>query len=487
MHKQRAVRTPLIAVIAVLALFAVPAVAQAHHISTTATCDVVNGAPTVNYKVQFIGFSAGARGHVNGTVKKDGTTVRTVTESSGITWVGSDGTLTGSTPGTAGATAKVDFAFTWPSGNASESKITGKCPKPKNPGIEIVKDGPSTKYVGDQATFTYKVTNTGDVVLTNPVVTDDKCAPVTKVPDGQNQFDPGDVWTYTCTTTITDAMGDQLVNVGKACADYTAPTPDQKVCDTDDHKTNIPKPAIALDKTGAATANAGETFTYTFKATNTGNVTLTNVVLTDDKCQSTLTRSEPNLSDATFDKGDEWFYTCTVVAPAGPAQVDNIADVCGDYVNPAVPTKTVCAEDTHTFTVPPADTPPVTPPVTPPGDTPPGTTPGTPPGSGEVLPEEIISGRAVLRGPSGCVKQAFKARVNGRSIASVTFSIDGRKVKTVGKGAFALTIHPNKFGVGRHRLIALVKFTQRSGTASRRLPLTFRRCAQGVVAPRFTG
>jgi hypothetical protein len=176
-----------------------------------------------------------------------------------------------------------------------------------------------------------------------------------------------------------------------------------------------------------------------------------------------------------------------VVAPAGPAQVDNTADVCGDYVNPAVPTRTVCAEDTHTFTVPPTNTPPVTPPVTPPGGTPPGTTPGTPPGSGEVLPEEVVSGRAVLRGPSGCVKQAFKARVNGRSIDSVTFSIDGRKVKTVGKGAFALTIHPSKFGVGRHRLIALVKFTQRSGTASRRLPLTFRRCAQGVVAPRFTG
>jgi hypothetical protein len=30
-------------------------------------------------------------------------------------------------------------------------------------------------------------------------------------------------------------------------------------------------------------------------------------------------------------------------------------------------------------------------------------------------------------------------------------------------------------------------FTAASGTAARNLPLTFRRCAQGAVAPRFTG
>jgi hypothetical protein len=340
----------------------------------------LNNAPTVTYTVKFIDFSAGARDAVNGTVAVDGTTVRTVTDSSGITWVDNDGTLTGSAPGTAGATATVDFEFSWPGGYGEKSKTTYECPAPKNP-------------------------------------------------------------------------------------------------------------AIALDKTGAATANAGETFTYSFKATNTGDVTLSNVALADDKCQSTLTRTEPNLADATFDPGDEWFYTCTVVAPAGPATVDNTAKVCGDYMKYDVKQATVCAEDTHQFVVPPPVTPPDTPPATPPGDTPPGGTPpgGTPPGSGQVLPDEVVSGRAVLRGPSGCVKQAFKARVSGRSIESVTFFLDGRKIRTVGRGAFTLTVKPSQLGIGRHRIVALVKFTQRSDTANRRLPLTFRRCAQGAVAPRFTG
>ena len=112
-------------------------------------------------------------------------------------------------------------------------------------------------------------------------------------------------------------------------------------------------PAIALDKTGAATATEGSLFTYSFKATNIGNVTLTNVVLTDDKCQSTLKRGEPDLADTSFDPGDEWFYSCTVTAPPGPAQVDNLAEVCGEHTRQGGQTTKVCAVDPHTFTVPP--------------------------------------------------------------------------------------------------------------------------------------
>jgi hypothetical protein len=487
MHKKRVLRTPLIAVLGFLAFLAVPAAAQAHHIEATASCKLNGDQAVATLTVKFVGFSQPSQPTVRGKVWLNGVagSEKSWTNAAPpLTWNQTTGnadlTTSWNVDGGKSYLGKAEFTWTEPNGvkktgNAEAS--TGTCPSPpaKHPSIKVVKDGPASAYVGSQVTFTFKVTNTGDVVLTNPVVTDDKCAPVTKVPNGQNQFDPGDVWDYTCTTTITDAMGDELVNTVEACGKYG----NQEVCDEDDHKTKIPKPAIALEKTGAATAAAGDTFTYSFKATNTGNVTLTNVVLTDNKCQSTLTRVEPNLADATFDKGDQWYFTCTVVAPAGPAQVDNIAKVCGDYDDDTVEKMTVCDEDTHTFTVPPPNTPPT---VTP-DSVPPGTTP-----DGEVLPESIVSGRAQLRGPSGCVKQAFKARVAGRSIASVTFFVDGRKVKTVGRGkAFTLKVNPKRYGLGRHKLVARVRFTAESGTSARRLPLTFRRCAQGAVAPRFPG
>jgi hypothetical protein len=485
MHKLRVSRTPLVAVLALLALFVVPAAAQAHHIDTVASCTLKNNVRTVTLETTFYGFAQASRPTVRGQVWIDGiqgSNQQWLNAAPPLNWDGSGNatlTTTWTVPGEGPYLAKASFS--WYEGQTkkygNDEDWTGKCPAPKTPDIEVVKDGPSTAYVGDNVTFTFKVKNTGNVTLTDLTVTDDKCAPVTKVPNGQNDFDPGDVWDYTCTMAITDAMGDELVNTVEACGKYG----NTKVCDEDDHKTKIPKPAIDLDKTGAATAAAGDTFTYSFVATNIGTVALTNVQLTDNKCQSTLTRVEPNLADATFDPGDKWYYQCTVVAPAGPAQVDNVAKVCGDYDNGQLPKKTVCDEDPHTFTVPPPSTPPT--------DNPPSSTPDTtPPPSGGVLPEEIVSGRAQLRGPSGCVKNTFRARVSGRSIASVTFFIDGRRVKKVNRGGtFNLKVNPKRYGLGRHKIVAVVRFRAESGTKARRLPLTFRRCAQGAVAPRFTG
>jgi hypothetical protein len=120
---------------------------------------------------------------------------------------------------------------------------------------------------------------------------------------------------------------------------------------------------------------------------------------------------------------------------------------------------------------------------------PPPPPPPPPPAGGGVLPETIVSGIARLRGPSGCVKTAFRARVTGRSIASVAFRVDGKLVKRITgeRSRYTVRIKPRGYGFGRHRVVARVTFVTGSGTAPRRLPLTFRRCAQGAVAPRFTG
>ena len=146
--------------------------------------------------------------------------------------------------------------------------------------------------------------------------------------------------------------------------------------------------------------------------------------------------------------------------------------------------------ETHTTAACPTPTPPTTPPTPPtPPTTPPTTTPPTTPPAGEVLPETIASGIARLRGPSGCVKQAFKARVTGRSIAAVAFYVDGKLMKNITskRSIYRLTVKPGRYGFGRHKVVARVKFVAGSGTPARRMPLTFRRCAQDAVAPRFTG
>jgi hypothetical protein len=84
----------------------------------------------------------------------------------------------------------------------------------------------------------------------------------------------------------------------------------------------------------------------------------------------------------------------------------------------------------------------------------------------------------------------FTARVRGRSIATVKYAVDGRRVKTVrranGAGDFAVRINSARYDEGAHRLTARVTFRAGSGTRARTLTARFLRCQQAVL-PSFTG
>jgi hypothetical protein len=133
---------------------------------------------------------------------------------------------------------------------------------------------------------------------------------------------------------------------------------------------------------------------------------------------------------------------------------------------------------------PPADKPPV---VTPPAGQPPVTPTAQPkPVTGGVLGQEVVSGRSRLTGPSGCVGRKVKASVRGRQIAKVTFSLDGKKVKTV-KGAGSFSVRSSTLSAGRHKIKAKVTFKAASRTRTRTHVLTFQRCVVRPVAPQFAG
>jgi uncharacterized repeat protein (TIGR01451 family) len=451
-----------------------------------------------------------------------------------------------------------------------------------SPGIKLEKSGPAVAYVGDTITYTLKVTNTGNVILTHVSVVDDVCdGAVTKVTQ-QSSFDPGDVWIYTCQKTITSQTPDPLDNEAKACAKY-----DHKYkCDEDEHRVDVLHPKIELTKTGASHAYAGETVTYQFAVRNKGDVKLTGVAVTDARCTAAPVRAAGE-TDASFDPGDVWNFTCTSVVPAGASQVDNTAEACGTanggkkvcdtddhsfpvrniaiQVDKAAVEQTAVAGSTVNFTISVTNTggtsyvsyvfddpncdeqrtganasdatldPGETwtyscamatqvgqtsadntatatgtnsdgksatddgsasiPLTQPPGNPENPQNPQTPLTEGGVAPEQgvlpqtVLAGRAALRGPSGCVYGPFRARVNGRRIASVRFYVDGRLVKRIAgrRSSYSVRVSPRGLGVGTHRVTARVRFLPDSGASGRTLRLTFRRCARQTVGPRFTG
>lgn len=451
-------RAPLAAVCGVVVLlFAAPA-AQANRVSgSSASCVLVNNVPTVTFDVVFKDFGP-SNMPVTGTIWIDGTSYA-VPE---FSWQGSDHTLQwthATTPGT----HKLKGVFSWPNRGHDNNKTIAyvTCPPPKTPSITLIKTGAAFAYAGDTVTYYFDVTN-GPTPLTDVTVTDPRCTSAPVRTAGDASFDPGETWKYSCTAVVPSGVT-QVDNTAEACGKYGG----TKVCDSDDHSFPVRTIAIQVDKAAVEqTAVAGSTVHFTIAVKNTGNTAYAGYVFDDPNCDEQ--RTGANASDATLDPDETWTYACAMATQAGQTSADNTATATGTNSDNR------SATDNGSASIP---------------LTPPAGTPQTPPPGAGSLPESAASGLARLSGPSGCVRRAFRARVNGRSITSVAFYVDGKLVKrfTANRSSYSIKVKPGRLGLGRHRVVARVKFVAASGTKARRMPLTFRRCAGAQVTPRFTG
>ncbi|MFZ2286037.1 MAG: gliding motility-associated C-terminal domain-containing protein, partial [Bacteroidales bacterium] len=163
-------------------------------------------------------------------------------------------------------------------------------------------------------TYTITVTNTGNVSLTTVVLTDDLAgtATLTSGDDGDGILEVGEAWVYTATYAATQAHIDAGADLVNTAAVTTTQIP---VAVTDDATTTIAaNPAMTVEKVVNLTEiSAPATLTYTITVTNTGNVSLTNVVLTDDLA-GTATRTSGDDGDNILEVGEAWIYSATYVA-----------------------------------------------------------------------------------------------------------------------------------------------------------------------------
>ena len=188
--------------------------------------------------------------------------------------------------------------------------------------------------VGESVTWTYTVTNTGNVELTDVTVTDDQgvtvwCPPNSLPAGGQ----------MTCTASGLVASG-QYTNVGTATG--TPPGELADVSDTDlSHYFGVsdPQPALALQKytfgLDADTApgpsvSVGVPVTWTYTVTNTGNLTLFGVMVTDDN--GTPGDNSDDVTVCTIDSLDpDTSDTCSASGTASAGQYTNVSTVSGTY------------------------------------------------------------------------------------------------------------------------------------------------------------
>lgn len=106
----------------------------------------------------------------------------------------------------------------------------------------------------------------------------------------------------------------------------------------------------------------------------------------------------------------------------------------------------------------------------------------------QVAPRRVRSAAARLVGPKRCVSNRYSVAVTGGPVRSVSFWVNGKRVKTVrartGQRRFTANI-PLRSAVARVQ--ARVSFASDARPRSRTLRTTIRRCAPRVVRPQFTG
>ncbi len=152
--------------------------------------------------------------------------------------------------------------------------------------LTIVKSSDATEETGagDTITYSYLVTNTGDVTLTGVTVSDEHAG---LNPDGlsavtcpSSSLAPGASMSCTATYEVVQADVDagSIGNVGRVVSEQSEPA-------EDDLTVTLSRAAsVSIDKTSNATeaTKAGDTITYSYLVTNTGDVTLTGLVVTDE-------------------------------------------------------------------------------------------------------------------------------------------------------------------------------------------------------------
>lgn len=200
--------------------------------------------------------------------------------------------------------------------DANEDIVCTFVNEPGRPAIALDKNVSNPiAYPNQTITYTFAVSNSGQVSLHNVRIEDHQCA-VLPVTDGDhnagdidqdNQLDVGEIWGFLCTA----ALAEDTTNVATAYAE--APW-SETVWATDSAAVDVIAPQMTLEKTAdREVVHAGETVNYQLVVRNTGDTPLYNVVAEDSIPACELAGPTGDNGNAALDPGEIWIYTCAVV------------------------------------------------------------------------------------------------------------------------------------------------------------------------------
>ncbi|WP_159604075.1 DUF7507 domain-containing protein [Agromyces humi] len=241
------------------------------------------------------------------------------------------------------ATVSATSELGGPLESAPDSVTTTIAPAPAMTVVKTAGPGGFTR-AGEVVTYSFIVTNTGNVTLSSVAVpevefTGTGSSPVVVCPpDEIDALAPGDDVTCTATYTLTQADIDSgsVVNTASASA---APPSGPVITATPSVApiTFVASPSLTMDKTSDPTTvtAAGQLITYSFLITNTGNVTIDDVAVTEGSFTGTGPLSAAVCPAEAAELLPDDTVTCTATYTVTQADIDG-----GNLVNSAAATGT---------------------------------------------------------------------------------------------------------------------------------------------------
>ena len=223
-----------------------------------------------------------------------------------------------------------------------------------NPSLALVKTSTPlaalpAPQVGSLVNYSFALSNNGNVDISNPQVEDALCQPSTILTsidsgdDGDGILQVGETFVYSCSYALTqdDLNAGTIQNTATATGQDPAGNDVSDVsgsADDNDDPNNTPIPQAAswtvVKSTPSVPSQAGDTLDYSFVVENTGNLSITGIVVDDPKCAATpaFVSGDTN-NDNALDPNETFTYSCTSIAviqdEVNATAVDNTVTISG--------------------------------------------------------------------------------------------------------------------------------------------------------------
>src|SRR4030043_341153 len=175
--------------------------------------------------------------------------------------------------------------------------------------VEVTMNATTEAHVGSVITYTYYLHNTGDLSFYTISVSNDVAGNATYQSGDINVnsiLNPNETWVFTSNYTVRE--GDPSPLVATATISATTST-SVTVVATETATTSISYPGIAILKTACPhQVNEGDDIIYYFLVTNTGDIPLADITMTDDRLGNIDLFIGDCDEDGLLDAGEIWIF-----------------------------------------------------------------------------------------------------------------------------------------------------------------------------------